>query len=182
MTHGPSARVGQAMMFDRRIALRVGLVGALVGAVATTITSPPAPRLVWNASASAPLGLWRVVPGAAPQRGDMVVARLAAPWRGIAARRHYLPSNVPLIKRVAAEDGDRICALRGLISVNGTVVAVRRRVDGAGRPMPRWDGCRKLGADEFLLLMEAEDSFDGRYFGVTELADIVGKATPLWLR
>lgn len=35
---------------------------------------PPAPRLVWNATASAPIGLYGVLPGVAPARGEMVIA------------------------------------------------------------------------------------------------------------
>lgn len=169
-------------MLDRRAALRAGLIAALVVGLAGTILSPPVPRLVWNVSESAPVGLWYVAPSASLRRGDMVAARLAAPWRELAARRHYLPSNVPLIKRVAASDGDRICAGRDTISIDGTMVAVRSRFDGAGRPIPGWRGCQVLGADEFLLLMDAEHSFDGRYFGPTARRDIIGKAIPLWVR
>jgi type IV secretory pathway protease TraF len=34
----------------------------------------------------------------------------------------------------------------------------------------------------FLLMSETTDSFDGRYFGPTLARDLIGKATPLWLR
>jgi len=169
-------------MLDRRAALRAGLIAALIFGLAGTAMSPPAPRFVWNVSESAPVGLWYVTPDASPGRGDSVAARLAVPWRELAARRHYLPSNVPLIKRVAASDGGRICAAGNAISIDGTAVAMRRRFDGAGRPIPGWSGCRTLGADEFLLLMDAENSFDGRYFGPTTRRDIIGKAIPLWVR
>lgn len=167
-------------MPDRRTAIRGGAVGALILAIGGSILSPPVPRLIWNASASAPVGLWQVAPDAPLQRGDMVAARLAEPWRSLAARRHYLPANVPLIKRIAASGGDRICASHGGVSVNGRMIAARRRLDGAARPIPGWRGCQTLGADEFLLLMDAESSFDGRYFGPTTRADIIGKAVPLW--
>src|SRR3546814_1556457 len=40
-----------------------------------TMAFPPAPRLVWNASASAPIGLYAVTPGAPVGPGDMVIAR-----------------------------------------------------------------------------------------------------------
>ncbi len=157
-------------------------VGLLIGGSITTIVRPPQPRLIWNASASAPTGLWRIDPGASAGRGDMVAARLAEPWRGFAARRHYLPANVPLIKRVAALSGDRICAKRGAVFVNDERVAMRRRFDAAGRVMPAWHGCRVLDDGQVLLLMDAPGSFDGRYFGVTLRRDIIGKAVPLWLR
>jgi len=162
--------------------LIVGLCGAAIAALGAPIALAPAPRLLWNASASAPVGLWRVAPGVAVERGDMVAARLAEPWRGLAARRRYLPANVPLLKRVAAGPGDRICAAGEAVTVNGRVVARRVPADGAGREMPGWRGCIHLRDGEYLLLMDARSSFDGRYFGPTARGDIIGKATPLWLR
>ena len=49
--------------------------------------------------------------------------------------------------------------------------------------MPAWSGCRTLGPDAYFLLMAGvADSFDGRYFGITREADVVGKAQLLWRR
>jgi conjugative transfer signal peptidase TraF len=166
---------------NRTVFALSGTVALIVGTLAT-IGWPPRPRLIWNASASAPIGLWSVAPDAPITRGDMVVARLAAPWRSLAARRHYLPANVPLIKRVAAVSGDRVCANDVGIFVNGSLVAVPRATDGARRVMPRWRGCTRLADDAVLLLMAGPASFDGRYFGPTERRHIIGKAHPLWLR
>lgn len=143
--------------------------------------APPTPRLVWNASASAPLGLYRVSPATVPRRGDMALARVPLAYRRLAAVRHYLPENVPLVKRVAGSSGDRVCAAGALLTVNGTIVARRLSHDQHGRAMPRWRGCRVLRAGEYLLLMvERPDSFDGRYFGVTSGADMIGQARLLW--
>ncbi len=158
----------------------IGLA-CLWGTVATLVF-PPAPRLVWNASDSAPRGLYRVYPGVAPARGDMVIAWAPQPFRRLAAERHYLPSNVPLVKRVAALAGDRVCTSGPAILVDDRVVARRLSADGSGRAMPWWQGCRTLGHGEYLLLMDAPASFDGRYFGIMRQADLVGKARPLWTR
>lgn len=160
--------------------LAIGAAG-LLGTLATLVY-PPAPRLVWNASDSAPRGLYRVFPGTLPGRGDMVIAWAPAPYRHLAAARHYLPSNVPLVKRVAARAGDWICAAGSAIRVNGKLVATRLEVDAKGRPMPWWLGCRTLGPGEYLLLMDAPASFDGRYFGITRTQQLLGKARPLWTR
>lgn len=147
-----------------------------------TLLFPPAPRLVWNLSDSAPTGLYRVYPGTAPGRGDMVIAWAPEPWRGLAARRHYLPANVPLVKRVAAVAGDTVCATGPDIRVDGRLVATRLAADSQGRALPWWQGCRTLGSGDYLLLMDARASFDGRYFGIVQAAQLVGTARPLWTR
>lgn len=186
MRKEPIRIVGAALRAERRgrraRVFCVGACAALVMGLVVTIAQPPRPRLLWNASASAPMGLWRVVPGVPVRRGDMVVVRLAEPWRGLAARRHYLPANVPLLKRVTAGPGDRVCASEAWIFVEGRLAAIRRHFDGSGRPMPWWHGCVTLRDGAMLLLMDDAASFDGRYFGPVEARAIVGKAVPLWLR
>lgn len=166
----------------RRRARRIAIAAAGIACVLATIVQPPAPRLVWNASASAPIGLYAVVPGAQLVRGDTVIAWPPRGVRHLAAGRRYLPLNVPLVKRVAAIPRDRICAIGARIFVDGRAVAERRARDAAGRPMPWWRGCATLKDGAVLLLMDAPASFDGRYFGATQAADVVGKATLLWAR
>jgi len=163
------------------IATGVGL--ALISLAATLdLMVKPAPRLVWNASASAPVGLWRIHPDARLRTGDMVLAHTPVSVRALAAHRHYIPSNVPLVKRIAARDGDDVCALGALIFVNGRPVAERLGRDSRDRPLPWWQGCEMLRGGRLLLLMDRPDSFDGRYFGPVDEDAIIGKATPLWLR
>jgi len=164
-----------------RLRRRAAALAALAVALAATIACPPRPMLVWNASASAPTGLYLVMP--APRRtGDMVIARVPDAYRLFAARRHYLPANVPLVKRVAAMPDDRVCASGSAIFINGRRAVERRIRDGAGRPMPWWHGCVVLRDGMLFLLMGDPASFDGRYFGPTEARDIIGKARLLWAR
>src|SRR3546814_1963618 len=102
----------------------------------------------------------------------MVIARLPDTVRLFAARRHYLPANVPVVKRVAAASGDEVCASGARIMVNGRLVARRLDRDGAGRPMPWRSGCATLGPGEYFLLMaESPAPFDGRYFGLSRAED-----------
>ncbi|MGN8001166.1 S26 family signal peptidase [Sphingomonas sp. 22176] len=173
-----AARARRAMLRRRAAAL-----GAGIACLSVTVALPPLPRLVWNASASAPIGLYAVSPGAVPKRGDMVIAWPPGEARQLAAQRHYLPRNVPLVKRVAAIAGDAICGMGNVVTVNGTPLARRRTADAAGRPLPAWQGCVRLGQGMvFLLMAETPDSFDGRYFGPTLAQDVIGRATPLWVR
>lgn len=155
-------------------------LSALGCALVATLISPPAPRLVWNVSASAPRGLYLVGDPEDIGVGDMVIARVPDRWRALAAVRRYLPRNVPLVKRVAAGRGDTVCAYGDHILVEGRRVAERRAVDGIGRRMPWGTGCVRLGEDALFLLMDDPASFDGRYFGPTMRGDIIGGARLIW--
>jgi type IV secretory pathway protease TraF len=101
--------------------------------------------------------------------------------RELAAARHYLPTSVPLVKRVAAVGGDQVCAVGAAVFVNGRLAALRRTEDPSGRPMPWWTGCEDISpGDLFLLTPERADAFDGRYFGVTRGRQVVGSARLIW--
>lgn len=166
----------------RRVKAAVA-IAAGSAALGLTIVFPPAPRLVWNTSASAPVGLYAVMPKERIVPGGVVIARLPMHWRRLAARRRYIPAKVPLVKRVAAGPGDEVCALGTSIFINGAPAAKRLTTDTKGRAMPRWQGCRTLRAGQwFLLMRESPASFDGRYFGVTSGSDVIGRARLLWAR
>lgn len=165
----------------RRLAI-AAVIGCIGVPLAASVLWEPPVLLVWNASASAPIGLYRLRADSAVERGDMVVAWTPEPARSLAARRHYLPANVPLVKRVAAVAGDRVCAAGSAVLINGRRVAVRQRFDAAGRPMPWWNGCHGLRPGEYFLFMEKSLSFDGRYFGVTRGSDVIGQAELMWAR
>lgn len=142
------------------------------------------PALVWNATASVPVGLYRVLPLAGdPRVGDLVLARVPDALATLLAERGYLPFGVPLLKRVAAVAGQRVCERAGVVSIGGRVVATALANDGRGRPLPRLEGCSVLGRGEvFLLNAGVPASLDGRYFGSTPVASIIGRAVPLWTR
>lgn len=140
-----------------------------------------APLLVWNASPSSPRGLYLVVADPRPAVGSQVIAWPPADAAALAAARGYLPQGVPLVKTVAAGAGARACALGDRLEVGGRLLVRRHRVDGLGRLLPRWSGCRTLAADELLLLGLGDSaSFDSRYFGPARKAQILGRAISLW--
>ncbi|WP_339635762.1 S26 family signal peptidase [uncultured Sneathiella sp.] len=137
-------------------------------------------KLIWNASSSIPIGLY-IVEKRMPVRGDIVLVNLPKWVRIMADQRGYLPSNVPALKRVSALSGDTVCRFGGTIFVNGSVKAKARSLDDLARNMPVWSGCKLLGEGQVFLLADHPSSFDGRYFGVTEVADILGVAKPIWI-
>ncbi len=157
--------------------------GAAIVSVLATILWPPRPLLLWNASASSPIGLYQVRQALDVMPGEMVVASPPAEARRLGAERHYLPSNVPLVKRVAAVGGDRVCAVGEAVFVNGRLETLRRSKDPSGRAMPWWTGCEELAeGDLFLLTPDVPEAFDGRYFGISRRHQIIGRARLLWAR
>ena len=169
----------------RRHSVMATAVAASAFAAAFTAIAvvDPLPRVIWNASASAPIGLYRIHPEGDPAIGALVAV---APPERLAhwlSARGYLPEGVPLLKYVAAKAGQRVCRAGVMVSVDGRRVAIARARDGQGRPLPVWQGCRTLQSDELLLLNPAHpDSLDGRYFGPLPASAVIGRATPLWLR
>lgn len=140
-----------------------------------------APALVWNASASVPVGLYRVQPVGRPRVGDLVVVRPPEALARFLANRGYLPRGVPLLKRVAALSGQGVCRTALAITVDGVPLAAALDRDRRGRPLPVWQGCQVLGPDQvFLINPDRPDSLDGRYFGPLPIASVAGQARPLW--
>jgi conjugative transfer signal peptidase TraF len=151
---------------------------AMAVAVAAIIAPPvvgTTPRLVWNASPSVPRGVY-VVDRRPARIGDLVLVRLPDDLATFAARRAYLPRGAFLIKPVAAQAGATVCRYGRSIFVRGQLVATALAVDGAGRWLPSWSGCRTLQSGQVFLLSPHPDGFDSRYFGALASEAVVGRA------
>lgn len=162
---------------------RTTLIPIAVGAVSITALGLAsavefAPRIVWNASASAPIGLYKIETRA-PEIGDFVLVKPDAVLEEFITDRDYLPPEIPLLKRVAALAGDEICREESAIFIDGGHVADALFIDSLGREMPVWNGCFTLKGGEIFLLNAPEKSLDGRYFGATNGAQIIGIAIPV---
>jgi conjugative transfer signal peptidase TraF len=159
----------------------LALITIGLGLLGLATLGRPAPLIVYNASASAPLGFYHVLPIGALHRGDLVLVRTPTAARRLAAERGYLPATVPLVKRIAARDGDTVCAINHAVTINGRHVADQLAADRMGRKLPRWTGCQTLRTGEiFLLMADVPDSFDGRYFGPVPVRAVIGRLVPLW--
>ena len=158
------------------------LLATLAGASMVALSTPSArPALIWNASPSAPLGLYRVTAEARPKLTDLVVVRPPHDLVWFLADGGYLPRGVPLLKRVAALGGQRICRTGVTVSVDGVPLGDALARDHRGRPLPNWQGCVVLTGDQvFLFNSDRPDSLDGRYFGPLDRSTIVGRAQPIW--
>ena len=169
-------------MKGRRVLVAMGL--AIAFAFVLLPAWLPLPRfLVWNASASVPVGLYWVRPIAQLRHGDLVVVDPPEPLATLLVDRGYLGQHVPLIKRVAALPGQIICRFGDRVLIDGRLRARARARDGLERALPVWQGCQVLRLSEvFLLNAEHPASLDGRYFGPLPQRSILGHAVPLWTR
>lgn len=139
------------------------------------------PKLIWNASASVPIGLYRVEPAERIGLADIAVVMPPEPLAGFMAGRGYLPNGVPLLKRVLARAGTTVCRKGTAIIAYGMSFGHARERDSRGRPLPVWQRCRRIADGElFLMNWDAADSFDSRYFGPLALTSIIGRAVPVW--
>jgi conjugative transfer signal peptidase TraF len=137
--------------------------------------------LIWNASASAPIGLYVVTPVGNLQVSDFVVALPPSPIATFLDARGYLPIGVPLLKRVLALPGQTVCRTGPDIIADDAVTGRAQERDRTGRLMPVWQGCRRIADDEiFLMNWDVPDSVDSRYFGPLPRTSIVGRAWPVW--
>ena len=162
-------------------ALAIMLVGLALLLASAAVSARP--LLVWNATASAPIGFYRVRPvGNRPLRiGELALIRPDAASARLYAERGYLPLGVPLLKRVVAVAGQNVCERDRVLSIDGRHVADALPTDGRGRPLVAWSGCRLLRDGElFVLMVDVPASLDGRYFGPTPIRSVMGRATPLW--
>ena len=137
--------------------------------------------LIWNASASAPVGLYLVQPAADLDVTDLVAVTPPPLIAEFMSDRGYLPMGVPMLKRVLALPGQTVCRHDLDIVAYGATIGHAREHDNAGRKMPVWRGCRRIGAGElFLMNWDIPDSVDGRYFGPFLRASVIGRALPVW--
>lgn len=158
------------------------LATAMVGITLAVIAKPNAQqlRLVFSATSSAPVGWFLVKQHARVRLGDFVLARLPQSAAELAHERGYLRFGTPVVKRVAAIEGQVACASGTAIRLDEVEVAAALLHDPKGRPLSTWRGCRELADEVFLLGDRSRASFDSRYFGPVARSAIIGRVEPLW--
>ena len=164
---------------NNRAATLLITLGATVALLSTV--GEKSAHYIWNASASVPIGLYRVRPTARLAITQLLVVEPPEPLATFLAEGDYLPRGIPMLKRVLALHGQTVCRDQLTVTVDSIEIGEARERDSRGRPLPVWQGCRVIAADEvFLMNWQSADSLDGRYFGVLPTTAIVGRAEPLW--
>lgn len=157
------------------------LAGVVATATLATLAIPVSRYILWNATASVPTGLYVVRGKASLHVGERVAIEPPPELRRLLAERRYLPANLPLLKRVAAIRGQRVCRFAQSVTIDSELVGIARDRDRSKRSLPAWAGCHVLRTGElFLMNPAAPDGFDGRYFGPLGLDTVIGRATPVW--
>jgi conjugative transfer signal peptidase TraF len=140
--------------------------------------------VVYNPTDSVPRGWYRVGNINNPASlhvGSIVLARLSPEVAAFASQRGYLPSGMPILKRIGAVAPQAVCVRGQTVLVDGEVVATARTHDGAHRPLQTWRQCRSVAEGELFLLSRTNPaSFDSRYFGPIPASALLGVARPLW--
>ena len=168
----------------------VGLSACGLAALAWASFVSPLPRLTYNPSDSVAVGWYRIDPfdprtASLPRPlsvDSIVLVPLPAAAAALAAQRGYLPTRVPLLKRIGAVAPQQVCIVGRSVRIDGVPVAAVLPSDRMGRPLPSWQQCRRLESGElFLLSVTNPASFDSRYFGPIPASAVLGVAHPLWL-
>ena len=167
-----------------------GLSACGLAALAWASFVHPLPRLTYNPSDSVEVGWYRIDPldhrTSSPPRplsvGSIVLVPLPAEAAALAAQRGYLPTRIPLLKRVGAVAPQEVCIADGKVHIDGVPSAAVLSADRWGRPLPSWQQCHRLRHGElFLLSVTNPASFYSRYFGPVSAASVIGVARPVWL-
>lgn len=152
-----------------------------VMAIAGSAFIKPSPKLIWNASASLPIGLYAIRPASVLHVAELVAVTPPEPVASFLSDGGYLPRGVPLMKRVLGLPGQVVCRNGLSITIDNVDVGEAQARDHRGRNLPIWTGCRTIAPGEvFLMNPGVPDSLDGRYFGPLPASSIIGRAAPLW--
>jgi conjugative transfer signal peptidase TraF len=146
-----------------------------------------------NESPSVPVGVWRLSPLRDEVRRDDIVS-FCPPDTGVfreAWLRGYLGSGLcqggyePLLKPIAAIEGDRVTRTEQGIRINGRLIANSKSLvsDVEGRTVPSAGANDAIVAKGEVWVISSYNSlsFDSRYFGPVPVSRIEGLARPLFV-
>lgn len=160
------------------------IILAIIFSTAVLYSGFSAASLRINYTASAPVGVWKVnhydrsvrvgeYVEVCPPNVKIVTDFIIA---GILARGQCPSGSIPLLKIVAATKGDHVLITDNIIKINEQVV-------GPILPaMPHQKGQFTVADNEVWLINTDNRSFDSRYYGPVNTANIIGIATPIFTR
>lgn len=190
LAFGAIAAVGIAMRTAAATrAIRALVILTIAVASAAVAYASFASGLRVNLTPSMPIGIYRLehLPPGGVERGDIVAVCAPTDAARLGRRRGYLsdgpcPSHTELLlKAVAGVAGDGVTVMRG-VDVDGCLLpdSVPVAFDRAGRRLESWPaGSYRLGRGQVWLYADNHRSWDSRYWGPADTADIRARALPL---
>lgn len=137
-------------------------------------------RLVYNATASYPIGFYRVHSNYS--ESDVVWFDVPNNVERLVFGRNYIPQNAKLMKKIIAGEGASWCVSDRSLIVEGISVGKIRTEDSNKLPLPQLpEGCNTLGLDEVIVASPHPLSFDSRYFGPVKKETVHGRLEALWI-
>ena len=158
------------------------LTAATLGALSPAIVASlliRSPAILWNFSPSEPIGLYTRW-SARPRLGSLIAFDAPAPARPYTDLTMRYLRRTPILKAVAAEEGDWVCTSGHNLSINGKWMAPLVLRDRLGVELPQWNACRPLFPGEYFVFSNLiPNSFDSRYYGPIHSSEILGVFRPL---
>lgn len=124
-------------MSRRRI---LGLALLAVAAITAPFIVDMPLRLIWNATASAPIGLYAIEPADRLTAPELVAVVPPETLAAFMVQRGYIGDGVPLLKRIAGLPGQRVCRSGRAVTVDGVALGNALDRDRIGRDLPVWRG------------------------------------------
>lgn len=166
---------------------RIEKTSAIVGATLLLIALLAHVRI--NTTRSIPVGFYRVTGEPVEKSSYVIFCPPPTQVFDTAKERGYIGAGFcpggygDMMKRVVAANGDEVAIANDGVRVNGTLLpfSMPQTVDKAGRLLPRLPTNHyTLGATQLLLMSDVSGtSFDGRYFGPIDRAQIKGVIRPI---
>ena len=136
--------------------------------------------LSYQVSSSMPKGWYLQRPIVHLQRGDWIFLTPPHFARDYLHKNHWLPDSGILLKSLQGMPGDWVCQEPPHLWINQKIRATLLSRDVHQQPIVKRPFCRRLHANEYLVLGISDSrSYDGRYFGPIDRAQIQSSALPL---
>lgn len=143
--------------------------------------------LIVQKTPSMPEGIYISYPSSHYHIGDTVIFNLPSKWMQYILARGYLSQPEPLMKKILAEEGDKVCFYGDEVMINNHTILPLFKMDSKHRLLPqrdiRKDECFIVGKNEYFMAGDASiHSFDSRYFGLIFRSAIIAKAKLIWTK
>ena len=180
-----------------RLRARIVLAGLSACGLAALVWASfvhPLPRLTYNPSDSVAVGWYRIDPfnprtASLPRPlsvDSIVLVPLPATAAALAAQRGYLPTRVPLLKRVGAVAPQHVCIVAGQVRIDGVPSAAVLPADAAALAAQRGylpahvPLLKRVGAvaPQHVCIVAGQVRIDGVPMAAALPADRLGRALP----